>query len=63
MDRAPLFSEVTALRYNFCWAVRTLRVKAEDGTWSRRTPAMAADLADHVWSLLEWLTSPAVHRK
>jgi IS1 family transposase len=46
--------------YNFCWAVRTLRVKGEDGTWQRRTPAMAAGLADHVWSLMEWLSLPAV---
>jgi IS1 family transposase len=49
--------------YNFCWAVRTLRVKGEDGTWQRRTPAMAAGLADHVWSLSEWLTLSAVHQK
>ena len=44
--------------YNFCWAVRTLRVKGEGG-WLARTPAMAAGLADHVWSLREWLTYPA----
>ena len=49
--------------YNFCWAVRTLRVERGDGTWERRTPAMAAGLADHVWSLAEWLTLPAVHQK
>jgi hypothetical protein len=48
---------------NFCWPVRTLRVKTEDGSWQRRTPAMAAGLADHVWSLSEWLTLPAVHQK
>ncbi len=48
---------------NFCWPVRTLRVKGEAGAWQRRTPAMAAGLADHVWSLSEWLTLPAVHRK
>jgi hypothetical protein len=24
-----------------------------------RTPAMAAGLADHVWTLQEWLTYPA----
>jgi IS1 family transposase len=53
----------TMYSYNFCWAVRTLRVKAEDGTWRRRTPAMAAGRADHVWSLSEWLTLPAVHQK
>jgi hypothetical protein len=44
--------------YNFCWAVRTLRIK-EEGTWQAQTPAMAAGLTDHVWSLREWLTYPA----
>ena len=44
--------------YNFCWPVGTLRVKGEDG-WQPRTPAMVAGLADHVWSLREWLTYPA----
>jgi hypothetical protein len=48
---------------NFCWAVRTLRVKTEDGAWMRRTPAMAAGLIEHVWSLPEWLTLPVVHQK
>ncbi len=48
---------------NFCRAVRTLRIKGEDGVWQRRTPAMAAGLADHVWPLSEWLTLPAVHQK
>ena len=50
----------TLYSYNFCWAVRTLRVRSPDGPWRRRTPAMAAGLADHVWSLAEWLKSPAV---
>ena len=47
--------------YNFCWPVRTLRVKGEHGRWQKRTPAMAAGLADHVWSLSEWVTYPARH--
>jgi IS1 family transposase/transposase-like protein len=42
--------------YNFCWPVRTL--KAEDG--AAQTPAMLAKLADHVWTLLEWIKRPAV---
>ncbi len=50
----------TLYRYNFCWVVRTLRIKGEDGRWRRRTPAMAAGLADHIWTLREWLTFPAV---
>jgi IS1 family transposase len=52
----------TMYSYNFCWPVRTLRVKGADGTWEERTPAMKAGLADHVWSLTEWLTYPAVQR-
>jgi len=28
--------------------------------WLPRTPAMVAGLADHVWSLTEWLTFPAL---
>jgi hypothetical protein len=53
----------TMYSYNFCWPVRTLRVKAEDGSRRCRTPAMAAGLADHVWSISEWLSLPAVHQK
>jgi IS1 family transposase len=53
----------TMYSYNFCWPVRTLRVKGADGAWEARTPAMAAGLADHVWSLAEWLTYPAVQRE
>jgi hypothetical protein len=57
---ATLFSHFS---YNFCWPVRTLRVRGAEGRWQKRTPAMAAGLADHVWSLSEWLTYPAVQRK
>jgi hypothetical protein len=49
----------TLYSYNFCWPVRTLRVRSEEGVWQPRTPAMAAGLADHVWSLEEWLAFPA----
>ena len=45
--------------YNFCWCVRTLRFRGANGQWQRRTPAMAAGLTDHVWSLWEWMTYPA----
>jgi hypothetical protein len=46
--------------YNFCWPVRTLRERVGEGAYRKRTPAMAAGLADHVWSLQEWLTRPAI---
>lgn len=44
--------------YNFCWSVRTLRIRGDDGSWRPRTPAMAAGLTDHIWSLWEWITYP-----
>jgi IS1 family transposase len=43
--------------YNFCWAVRTLR--RPDGRKGPCTPAMSAGLADHVWTIREWLLYPA----
>lgn len=46
--------------YNFCWPVRTLRQGNCQGGYRQRTPAMAAGLADHVWTWSEWLTFPAI---
>jgi len=53
----------TLYSYNFCWPVRTLRQRGPDGRWQPRTPAMVAELTDHVWSLAEWLTFPGAQRK
>ena len=53
----------TLYSYNFCWPVRTLRIYGDDGRWRKRTPAMAAGLTDHIWSLSEWLKYPAARRK
>ena len=53
----------TLYSYNFCWPVRTLRVRDAQGRWRQRTPAMAAGLTDHPWSLREWLSFPACQRK
>jgi hypothetical protein len=50
----------TMYSYNFCWPVRTLEDRDEDGRVRKRSPAMAAGLADHVWTLSEWITMPAV---
>ena len=47
---------LTMYSYNFCWAVRTLR--RPDGQKGKCTPAMAAGLADHVWTIREWLHYP-----
>lgn len=49
--------------YNFCWPLRTLRVKNTDGSYQQRTPAMTAELADHVWSIKEWVTFPVAMSK
>jgi hypothetical protein len=48
--------------YNFCWKVRTLGELEGKGRWGERTPAMAAGLADHVWSLMEWLSFPTIQQ-
>jgi IS1 family transposase len=49
--------------YNFCWSVRTLRERDGQGHWRPKTPAMAAGLADHVWTMREWITMPGVQRR
>jgi hypothetical protein len=48
--------------YNFCWPVRTLTRLDDQGRLRKRSPAMAAGLADHVWSMSEWLSFPTVQR-
>jgi hypothetical protein len=52
--QAGMFLGGTA--YNFCWGHRSLRVRvAVEGLWQERTPAMAAGLTDHVWTVQEVL--------
>ncbi len=44
--------------YNFCWCHASLRLAALAGSgrrWQERTPAMAAGLADHPWTMGELL--------
>ncbi|MBF0142378.1 MAG: hypothetical protein HQL59_02840 [Magnetococcales bacterium] len=41
--------------YNFCWQPRTLRLPLGDRRYRHRTPAMAAGLTDHSWSVMELL--------
>ena len=44
--------------YNFCWVHASLRLAAPMGAghpWQERTPAMAAGLTDHCWTLRELL--------
>jgi IS1 family transposase len=52
----------TMFSYNFCWPVRTLRQQTDSGRYQQRTPAMAAGLTDHVWSLREWIIFPGAQR-
>jgi len=47
--------------YNFCWAHESLRLRAPDNSgpkWQGRTPAMAAGLTDHRWTMQEFLDHP-----
>ncbi len=46
--------------YNLCWPHYQLRERFPDqpgqARWRQRTPAMAAGLSDHIWSMHELLT-------
>jgi IS1 family transposase len=53
----------TMYSYNFCWPVRTLRLEVAEDEYQQRTPAMAAGLTDHIWTIREWATYPAVGRR
>ena len=46
--------------YNFCRPHLGLR-RQEEGCWRARTPAMAAELSDHVWTLHEFMRYPLAH--
>lgn len=43
----------TTVCYNFCHDHASLRVKLRPGHYEHRSPAMAAGLADHIWSVAE----------
>ena len=48
------------LIYNFARPLKTLRVEIHDNPrrrWKLRTPAMAAGLTDHIWTVKELLTT------
>jgi hypothetical protein len=52
--------------YNFTRPVKTLRVELanprDQARWQQRTPALAAQLTDHVWTVQELLTTVLVPR-
>ena len=42
--------------YNFCWPHASLRLRAwGERTWQERTPAMAAGLTEHIWTMEDLL--------
>jgi hypothetical protein len=65
-DVHEAMTQFVAFSGNFCKPVRTLRQKLrrKQGRrkWRQRTPAMAAGLTDHVWSIAEWVSRPSVQR-
>ena len=52
--------------YNFARPVKTLRVElpnpSNQARWQQRSPAMAAGLADYIWTVRELLTTVLVPR-
>ena len=55
LEAACIWEDVV---YNFARHVKTLRLEVnQDGRrWRYRSPAMAAGITDHIWSVLELLT-------
>ena len=45
--------------YNFCWGQSSLK-RIQDMQVQQRSPAMAARLTDHIWTVREWLLCPVV---
>ena len=52
-DRHDALSWISAVRYNFHHPHRSLRPRTEEGRWQQRSPAMAAGIADQLYSSLE----------
>ena len=61
-DQHQGMSWFAGANYNFCRPHRGLRVQ-EDGRWQSRTPAMAAKLSDHIWTLQEFMRYPLIHKQ
>ena len=53
-------SWLTAVHYNFCWRNRMLRVHLGDQRYAQRSPAMAAGITDHLWTVAELLSRQVV---
>jgi len=48
--------------HNFCWKHRMLRVSLSGQRYAQRSPAVAAGIAEHVWSVEELLTRQVLKR-
>lgn len=59
MENLVFSVALTVAFFNFCRPHKTLKISGEDGDASiERTPAMAAGLTDHIWTVEELLTQP-----
>ena len=61
-DASEAMSWLMVTHYNFCWAHGSLRRQRHDGSWQKRSPAMAAGLSGHIWSVVEllyWRPTPS----
>jgi hypothetical protein len=46
--------------HDFYWAVRTLEDQDGDGRVRKRSPALVAGMADHIWTIGNWIAMPGV---
>ncbi len=55
---AELMTIVLTLLCHGCPLQAIVAAFGRDRPWQERTPAMAAGLTDHCWTMLEWLSQP-----
>lgn len=60
LDQHQAMSWFATAYYNFCRPHLGLRLQ-DNGRWRERTPALAAGISDHVWSLQEFMRYPLAH--
>jgi hypothetical protein len=57
MENLVFSVALTVAFFNFCRPHRSLKIAGKDGeTGIERTPAMAAGLTDHIWTVEELLS-------
>ncbi|CAK8713852.1 Transposase [Candidatus Electronema halotolerans] len=66
IDMHKVAAALEDMYYNFIKPLKTLRLNADENSglkWLSRTPAMAADLTDHIWTLKEVFSMVVIEKQ